>query len=123
MRRISLVTESDFCQIMVDHMIYALVGYPAVFSAYEQCVFIGDSIDRSDLQILIQSVNAGRIEIESPFLVALASDSQHMLAVDIGEINSHELRKPHTAVQKENKYAVVSFLELTIDRLQKLKTL
>ena len=76
----------------------------------------------ADGKILPQGTLTGLIEVEDANLVALAQDPQR-LALDVAEIQSHQLGDPEPTVEKERQDAVIPLLIGALHRAQKLQAL
>ena len=66
-------------------------------------------------QVELQGFDAGLIQIDHPFLVALAKEPDlPLFQVDIAQIHAHQLRKSHSAVQEQNHHAVIPLRKIAL---------
>ena len=92
-------------------------------AADKQRLFILDAVQGAHLHIVLNRGNTGGIEIDDPFLVALAKYTHSVIVADICVVESRHLRNTQAAIEKERQNRIVTRLIFAFNRVQQFDTL
>ena len=85
----------------------------------KQSILIFSANNRPHLQICVQRILAGFIQVDNAYFVAFAQHSESII-LNIGSIQTDELGDPQTAVQKKGEDAKITLPIQSVHVLQKL---
>ena len=116
---IHLAVQPGVCQVFFYQVVYGGPADSLMITGNKQSILIFSANNRPHLQICVQRILAGFIQVDNAYFVAFAQHSESII-LNIGSIQTDELGDPQPAVQEKGEDAKITLPIWSVHVLQKL---